>query len=285
MRGQAARSQAKDALGALKETIGAVGHLEELLRSPRVAPKAVAAVLPDVEATLPAFIAQLDATMEEQRGRFAADELFEFVKGDARALGEALSGALAKGRALTAGSRLGLERTTSLIEQRLLGALPLFELLVEIADDEAALVDVRELLLLLREGDQSQSLRGESVPVGIEADTAPVWLTSSPRAALTLISLAASLLRERVIATGVTFHLRRQAGPQGALAELEIATRVPRSPLFKLVLPPKIPPSENCLQSIAQVMGVELQRDLERVHLRWTEPTPAHAHDQLATEG
>src|SRR5688572_8913090 len=106
MRGEAGRSQTKDALGALKETIGSIGHLEELLRSTRVAPKAVAAVLPDVEATLPSFLNQLDVAMAEQRGRFAADELFEFVKADVTTLREGLAFALAKGRTLTASSRL-----------------------------------------------------------------------------------------------------------------------------------------------------------------------------------
>jgi hypothetical protein len=266
------RSQARDALGALKETIGAVGHLEELLRSTRVAPRAVAAVLPDVAATLPSLLAELEGAMVEQRERFAADELFLFLQDDVRALGDALGGALTRGRTLSAGARLGLERTVSSIEQRLLGALPLFELLIEIAEDAPMLVDVRELLLLLRDGDQSHGLRGESVGVEVEADAAQVWLSSTPRAGLTLISIAASLLRERVVATGMTIQLERVAGEATARAKLTITTRVPKAPLFKLVLPPKVAASEPCLGAIARAMSMDLRREAERVTLCWVEP-------------
>jgi hypothetical protein len=269
-------TRSRAALGALKETIGAIGHLDEMLRSPRVAAKAIATVLPDVGATLPALQSELEAALKEQSQRFDTVVLFEYLKENVAALAAAIDKATPRGRSMRAGARLELERGLSLLEQRLLGALPLFELMVDSFEPPAGPVDVQELLLLLRQGDQSHGLRGATVDVGVETEGPATWLPASPRSALALISLAASLLGQRVTTTGLMLRVACRATPEGGtMAELSIEAVTPRAAMFKFVIPPSIAPSEACLSSIASTLGVTLAHSSDQLTLRWKPPPGA----------
>lgn len=275
MRGEDAGSQLRNALGALKDTLGAVANLDELLRSPRVAPKAVSAVLPDMAATLPALQKELEAArpvLADRFGTSAVAEVCAFIVGEVDGLALALGEATPNQRALNASTRLALERKVDKLRQRLLGALPLWELLVELWSEPGMPIDVHELLVLMREGDQSHGLRGESVPVTLDARQVPVWLQCSPRALLTLIAVAAALTREHALGTGVTVQLGTD--PSSGRAELALEPSNPATPLFSLVVPPVVAPTRACFEAAARVVGVEATVEGPRVRLAWGAPTP-----------
>jgi hypothetical protein len=271
MRGEDSGSQLRNALGALKDTIGAVGNLDELLRSPRVAPKAVSAVLPDMAATLPALRGDLESAKPLLVDRFSlapTDLVCTFILGDVDALAQALKEATPNQRSLTASTRLALERKVERLQQRLLGALPLCELMVELWSEPRLPIDVHELLVLLREGDQSHGLRGEAVAVGLQPGSVPVWLECSPRAALTLIAVAASLLRGEEPCAGMCIGVGTDAST--GQARLSVAAQKPEAPLFKLVVPPTVPPTRPCLDAAARAIGVQVQVEPGRVLLSWS---------------
>jgi hypothetical protein len=275
MRGEDSGSQLRNALGALKDTIGAVGNLDELLRSPRVAPKAVSAVLPDMAATLPALRAELEATQALLAGRFdprSVEQVCAFILDDVAALTQALAEATPNQRALTASTRLALERKVDKLQQRLLGALPLCELLVELWREPSLPIDVHELLVLLRQGDQSHGLRGEALQVTLRASEVPVWLRCSPRAALTMIAVGAGLLRDEQPSGGLRIEVGTQAGV-GRTA-LTLLPHPPDVPLFKLVVPPVVAPTRSCLEAAATAIGVRVELEPRRLVLAWSAAAP-----------
>lgn len=273
MRGEDNGSQLRNALGALRDTMGAVGNLDELLRSPRVAPKAVAAVLPDMAATLPSLRTDIDAARAVLSTRFDASAtalLCDFILSGVDSVASEISGATGQQRSLTAGTRLALERSVEKLQQRLLGALPLWGLLVELWPEPSLPVDVHELLVLLRKGDQGHGLRGQVIPVGLDSGVVPAWLDCSPPAALTLIAVAASSLGHATSSRGLCMSVGNEQGR----ATLAVAARVPESALFELVVPPYVAPTDRCLDAAARAIGVEVQREPTRILLSWTAAPP-----------
>lgn len=280
------RAQARDALGALRDTVGAVGNLDQLLRSTRVAPKALSSVLPDVAATLPALEQELDvahAVLREKFDPVAVAQLFAFFQTQTTMLHRAIDDAMTKQRSMNASSRLGLEREVSQIQQQLIGGLPLLEVMTEVAFGSILSLDLHELLVLLRIGDQSHGLRGRSLEVGLEPGSVPLTLMSSPRSALTLIALGAALSNEVCKLSRLTIGLHRDTAtlqesptraplPIGTRARLVLEARAPEAPAFRLVVPPVVAPTEACLSAVARAMNITLVREKDRVAMTWIEP-------------
>jgi hypothetical protein len=255
--------------------VGDVGNLDELLRSPRVAPKAVSAVLPDMAATLPALREDLESARRALGVRFASsatDAVCVFILGEVQGLDQALAQATPNRRPLNASTRLALERKVEKLQQRLLGALPLWELMVELWTEPTLPIDVHELLVLLREGDQSHGLRGEAIQVGLQARKVPVWLQCSPRAALTLIAIAAGVVRANQPSDGLCIEVDSEA--DSGRATLAIASRAPVGPLLRLVVPPAVPPTRSCLEATARAIGVDVDITPQHLVLAWDAPSP-----------
>jgi hypothetical protein len=100
--------------GALRDALAVLRNLDQLLRSLRVGPKALAAVLPEVHASCGVLLVSAEALLGEVRnalpgGEDAVDTLWHFIEPRVRQLEQEL--AEAQKRPMSAKYRLGLQKT------------------------------------------------------------------------------------------------------------------------------------------------------------------------------
>lgn len=276
MRGElpSTQTRVRDGLGALRDTIGAVGNLDQLLRSSKVGPKAIASVLPDILASCPPLENEIQSAVGLLSPRFAAGSmaaLGSFILQQVEELKSAVNAAATGQRGVSAGARLGLERAIGQVQHNLTGALPLLEVVTEVAFSSRIPLDLHELLVLLRDGDQSRGLRGQVVRAGLEPGSGPLTLLSSPRSMLTLIALSGALANADNPTPTLSIGLRRSEDDEGTLASLTASAVAPLEPRLRIVLPPVVPPTEACVAAVAQAMGLHFVRGDQRVAFSWRE--------------
>lgn len=250
------------ARGNLRDALGTLRNLAELLRSPRVAPKAVSSVLPDV---LDAFAPMREASRALLEGLSGAPALApgrlalqEFLLPRLSLLEQTLREATPK--PMSAASRLRLETLVGSSSLELDSARELLQLLEESASARSTPLDPIELV---REAFAAPpSVRGdarEPICAVLASRAEGLEIDANPRVAMTLVALAVELVAARQGTGEPTLFVSadRRGGCRVQIARRPHATGEP------LVLVPRgvIAPTLACLQAAARAGGGGLEWD------------------------
>jgi hypothetical protein len=258
-----------DALGALRESLSALGNLEGLLRSLKVSPKAVSAVLPDVLGDCQPLLASLT----ELRSEFGSlddhgclIEIEQSVRGANERLQEVL--ASAKRPTLNASTRLRAQVAVAAAVRELGATLPLLELLKDIKSASGT-VNWVEALWLSRSGDQSPSPGGLAVDVVVNAEGEAPIAGLLPRAALNMVRLGAALVLEKGSPLRVAFEKRQDL-------HLLVIDRTPsEGHRVRLLIPREVNATKRCLQAAAAALNLSLSLNPDSTVMSWKDQPSA----------
>lgn len=254
------------AQGDLRDAVGGVHNLAQLLANVRVGPRAVEAVLPDVhtaatkiEATVRTLLELIAPNLPD---RTAPEDLARWVAPRAEELARELGAA--RGKPVHAKQRLHLEQVLRRVSRELEAARALLELLDAAVRGSGVRVELAELL---REatGSRAEETSG-TVMVRLGAELAGEVLLN-PRVAIALVGIGARLVAEGAQATPT---VTVKAAGQEAFC-LEIAAAPADGPSVTLPAPALIGPSVACALAAARASGTELvhRSDTHTVTLTW----------------
>lgn len=249
-----------DARGALREALGAVRNLAQLLHSLRVAPKSLAQVLPDVlEACTPmraSVRTLLDAVAETAEVEPARRALEAFFDPRIAELEAALRESTA--RSLTAKSRLALEDVVAKCSFELGAARELLQLLENSLCERRVRLVPRELVRESFSTPPSARSEGRAlVSAMLSSQEFAQEIEIRPRVAMFLIGVGVELVGSRP--GRETPHIRISNDALGTctirIHRLANATGEPLVLASRGILEPTLP----CLQAAAAVTGGELK--------------------------
>lgn len=255
------------ARGSLRDTIGALQNLEQLLRSVRVGPRALGAVIPDVRTSLDSLLGAerelLGAIEQRLPDTRAPSSIEEFMSPRVQALERALRAA--EGGTLHAKNRLALERVVTSSARELDVARALVELLELAARAPATRVD---LLEVVRGAAQATDDSGESIAATLDVPDKGVELVVNPRVASLLVAIGVRLVDAQA----------RDAGPHVAVSRPtpgECSVTIDDEPgtgeHLTVVRRPIIAPTAPCAEAAARLTGARLEQSADgtRFALRW----------------
>jgi hypothetical protein len=252
------------ARGILRDALGALRNLAELLRSPRVAPKSLTSVLPDVlEAFAPmreATRCLLDALSDAPSLTPGRETLDEFLLPRLTVLEEALREAAPK--PMSAATRIRLEELVGKSSFELDAARELLQLLEGSASGRSVLVNPTELVREAFANPPSARGEQESICVVMTSRAEGLEVDANPRVAMSLIALGAELVAQ---APGPGEPLLWIGSDQRGGCRIEIARRPPATG-EPLALTPRgvIEPTLVCLRVASQMAGANLDWDAKR---------------------
>jgi hypothetical protein len=255
-----AGSSASIARGTLREALGSLRNLAELLHSVRVAPKALSLVLPGVlEACAPmqsAVATLLEAVPSTVDTAAARAELSDFFALRIAELALALEAAAA--RPMNARSRLALEQVVMRCAFELEAARELLQLLDDAVSERSVRLDPRELV---REAfSEPPTCRAEGralVSAMLSSSQSGREIDINPRVAMTLIALGVELVGGA--AGGEAPQITISSDAQGTcivrIRSKALATGEPLVLTSRGILPPTLP----CLHAAARLTGGSLE--------------------------
>ncbi|MDQ2644940.1 MAG: hypothetical protein M3020_14080 [Myxococcota bacterium] len=267
------------AQGILRNALGALRNLAELLRSTRVAPKAVASVLPHVveactpmrEATGTLLDALSSPSLDE--GRIA---LHDFLLPRLSLLEEALREAATK--PMSAASRIRLEEIVGKCSFELDAARELLQMLEESSSERSVYLEPTELV---REAFTSPpSARGgdqDGICAVLTSRSDGLEIDTNPRVAMTLLSLGVELVAQGKSPSGDP-TLSIHADPRTGGCRIEVS-RFPHATGEPLILIPRgvIEPTLTCLRVAARMGGGRLDWDEKRAAFSLSYPLASAA--------
>lgn len=251
-----AGSSASIARGALREALGALRNLAELLHSVRVAPKALSLVLPGVlEACAPmrsAVTTLLEALPLTADTVAARAELSDFFALRITELALALEAAAA--RPMNARSRLALEHVVARCAFELEAARDLLQLLDDAVCERSVRLDPRELVREAFSDPPTSRAEGRAVVSAmLSSCQSGREIDINPRVAMTLIALGVELVGGS--AAGEAPHVTISSDAQGTcivrIRRKALATGEPLVLTSRGILPPTLP----CLYAAARLTG------------------------------
>lgn len=246
-------------LGTLRNGLGSVKNLELLLKSLKVAPKALHPVVAAVHADCGPLLSASEA-LEPALAAMGVDancsrELRAYVAERVTALELALKQVLG-GKSLLVAERLRLEGETARIASDLDAALPLVELLDQVTQPGSRRMTLSQLISQYRPEDQPAP-RGRYVlatvaPLPPECES---LVTVSPRTTMMLVALAVSLVCGD--ATDLPVHIAFSAS--GGAATTTIVQRRGKGDPLKISTVRSIPPTLSCARAAAEFMGARFE--------------------------
>lgn len=245
-----------EARATLRDALGALGNLDQLLRSLRVGPKAISVVLPDVlDSCGPAERATrelLNAAGTRLGSTTAVTELEHFFTPRFEELHHSIE--LATRTPMHARHRLELERVVTRLSPELEAGRALLDLLEEALAAPTIRLKLRELL--------------DQIVAGIAAGTEPlkatlrgkvedIELLVQPQVAMMLLTLGANLVVSGH--TDQTPEISVEALPDGGCT---IRFQVGTSSGDALLLPRQaiVPPTLVCVETAVTKMGCNVER-------------------------
>lgn len=192
--------------GNLRESLGGLRNLAQLLHSLRVGSRPLSSVLPDardacdpLRQAMGEILAAVRATLGENE---AADRLHEYVQPRIQELEVALTEA--SERPLSVKLRLSLEECVTRLSHELENARGLFDLLADSISGRAMRLDVLELSRQSFSGPPSgASWPRETLVATLSGDAAGLEVEVNPRAATALIALGVELVADPRDATRI----------------------------------------------------------------------------------
>lgn len=248
-------AQLEAARGRLRDAMGSVRNLSQLLQSVRVGPRAIESVLPDVHASCEVINASTRSLIETIAARLpdrgATDELLAFMVPRATELERELSSAI--GKSINAKLRLGLERAVL----RLSGELDAGRSLLDTLNEAVQGGLLRAGLGSLLEG--SRQTRGDEgrvevrVPSRLESE-----VLVNPRLFVVLLGFGAGLVQG---ASGASASMTLEAA--GNSRTLTVMRTTASGPTVSLPTLPLIAPTLACARAAARASHAELAWDEE----------------------
>ena len=246
--------------GAVRDALSAIRNLHELLKSVRVAPKAVGDVLPDVHAATRSLVGftreLLDAVGRHIDAPECLHALVDYLTPPVADLEEALTGTMP--RPMNAKARLDLEPVVARAADQIETAIGLVALLEESVSGRTISVDAKDLV---RQSFDALTSRGPTArtTVTVASSEEPCNLDVNARAAMRLIAIGIA-----VVSNGAAHEPRVQIERRGD----RCAIRIDRSPgpgeRHEMTLPRVAPPSCPCAEAAGRAMGAEMAVDAEK---------------------
>jgi len=249
-----------EARGTLRDALGALGNLDQLLRSLRVGPKALSTVLPDVlDSCEPAMLA-LDRLLGAARRQLgdapAVSALEQYFKPRFDELKASISRATKT--PMHARHRLELERVVTRIAPELEAARGLLDLLEDAISAPFIPLKLREVLSQITVSDERKH---DSIRCLLYGEVDDVELLVKPQVAMSLLTLginlvapvdptAAARVEVQTLADGsCTIRFGQQASSSTAGEELLVGRQTLIEPTFA------------CLEEAVRKMGCSVTRD------------------------
>lgn len=271
------------ARGTLRETLGALRNLSQLLHSLRVAPKSLSQVLPDLlDACTPlrTSVHTLLRSLETRRGVEPACRALEaFFLPRIAELEAGLREAMA--RPLNAKSRLALEDVVAKSSYELDAARELMQLLEDAVYERSMRLDPRELVRQAFSTPPSSRAEGRTlVSAMLGAHDAGQEIDINPRSAMVLIALGVELVAARpgreaphvvISSDDRTCRIR--------VTRKAFATGEPLVLVARGIIEPTLP----CVRSAATLSSAELEwyPASEEFSLSYPLPGSAARHDEV----
>ena len=188
------REQVAAARGAVRDAVSSLQNLHALLRSTKVGPRAISAVLPEMLEGFSPLGDDAALAMAHVAPRLASSETLDALAGYVRGAGAEIAAAVATAtaKALDARARLTLEAAIERVAPNLDAARWLIDLVLAAADERPATLDLAELL---EEALAPSSQRGASWgPIATVHLVLPARglcsVVASPRVAIPLMHFA-----------------------------------------------------------------------------------------------
>lgn len=256
------------ARGLVRDALGSLSNLEQLLKSIRVGPKALSAVIPDVHASCAPLLGAVRELLGALRGHFpdtvAPDALEAFIAPRVQALERAL--ATARRRPVNAKNRLALEAVVGEAAQELDAARALIDLLEEALGGLSVRVDLLELVRSAAQpAERADADEPGTVNATLAAPERSLELLVNPRLAIWLLGVGVQLMagyesrtvpHVRLMVTGSQCGLRVERAPAPG-ETLRLAAR-------RL-----IEPTEPCARAAARVGGAHLTHEEDACTILW----------------
>jgi hypothetical protein len=264
------------ARGRLRDAVGAISNLDQLLHSLRVGPKALMAVLPDVAAAC----ADIRSAADELLGFFgpympspdAIDALSGFIHPHVQELEREL--AAADTRPMNAKHRLQLENVVDRAAQDLSAARWLIDLLDEALWGAPIRVALHELVREASKTPVSAAESVESVAVTLEQSLDRAELVINPRVGMGMVGIGVAwVFAQRPLKLP---HISVSAAGAESCG-LTISSEPGEGDGLMLVRRPLIAPSLACLEAVAALTGGQANCEKNAVRLSLAWPTAARA--------
>lgn len=246
--GEPARLEAER--GHLRDALGSVRNLAQVLHSVRVGPRSIESVLPDVRDSCAAIDSHAKTLLDSVAARLpddaAPDELLAWMLPRTRELECELGAAL--GKPVNAKARLRLEQVVTRVSRELEAGRALVDLLDEAVRGARVQLDLAELL---RHAHVSRD-DGDRIEVRVAPDLVGE-VSLNARVCSLVLGVGASLLRERGTSAPL---VRLGTGRSLTLAADDAAGEVVSLPTLPLVAP-----TLTCAETAARACGARLDWD------------------------
>ncbi len=260
------------ARGLVRDSVGALKNLEQLLESIRVGPRALSSVIPDVHAACAPLRGALRELLQSLALRLpetgAVIALEAFVAPRIDDLEQALADA--KGRALNARGRLVLEDVVTRSARDLDAARALIDVLDDAVSRPTISVDLSELV---RQTFKGADAAARTVTATLRSTGSGCELTLNPRVATALVGIGVQLVATHAATTPPCVAIERSAdGTCGVSVTPGPCEGEP------LVIPARtlVEPTAICVEAAARAIGARVTRaaDDSRFELSWAAKTP-----------
>jgi hypothetical protein len=247
------------ARGVLRDALGGLHNLVQLLHSIRVGPKALTAVIPDVQGSCAAMRRAVREMLDEIGSEFPSppptDELRAFFEPRINELERSLT--LAMRTPINARARLDLENVLGRLSRELDTARELLDLLEDAVEGPTVRLS---LLEIVRHGVVSPDRRlpqADALSATISSTPEGLELLVNSRVARALVTTGANLVAGGDPRVELTLLIGRLDGRESGL-------RVRRGSAEgeRIVVPvrPLIPPTLPCVEAAARLAGARVER-------------------------
>jgi hypothetical protein len=259
-----------EARGVVRDALASVRNLEHLLRSPRVGARAIAQVMPGLQASCDPLAMSFDQILQQVRGvangpvEAATAELEAFMPGVVERLRSALD--QRSGAAVDAKGRLAFENAIVLVGAELNSVCQLLDLLVRATERSDTDLSIQEVVhetfvVSFRPGLPRNPAR---VLASYEMDGSD--FRASPQILMPLISIAIALVRGAADEPIFLQAICMQDEP----VQIIISRDGPRGTEEYTFEPPLIvPPTFACAQTAARLAGGTFAASTGRASLSW----------------
>lgn len=250
---EAARGELRDALGALR-------NLAQLLRSLRTGPKALASVLPDVHASCASLARSMQYLLEAVAahlppGTSAIDALTQWTEPRIRELDLQLSEAAS--RPVNAKNRIALEQIVTRLSRDLDGARELIQLMEAAIWEPRVRLDLLELARVTFKAGAQSGGTTQIIAATLSRDAPGTELYVNPRVATSLLAIGLQLVAGAGGPSGRP-HVSIERRPTGD-SGFTVSGRGGEGELLVLEARRILPPTLACAQAVASLSDARLE--------------------------
>lgn len=255
----------------MRDAMGSLRNLEQLLHSMRVGPRAISSVLPAVHASCSLITGSMTELLEAMASRLPSrapiDALLGYVTPRVQELDRALASAVPK--PMYAKNRLKLESVVTRLAGELDGARELLDVLDGATWGRPVRVELGELLRGGVKREAQADLPGSRLVDVTVARAAAAEALVSPRVAMGLMAIGVAWVAAQ--RTDAMPHVDVHGGPEGSGLEISFGAR--SGDTMTVSVPPLLEPTLLCAETAAALSGAKLSyiEAPPRFSLDWVE--------------